>query len=298
MTPFTYLQNKFTEKEDLTWIKGAHTFHIGGMFQRQQLDPNVLVFWNGFYIFQSGFPTTQGNNCATAAQCFLQGQPFLFVGAPNGGDNGSRAERYDAVQPYFQDDWKVTSRLTINLGLRYDWETNPIETHNLFYNVAESATQAGPPFAPNFINVPHAYATNPSNKNFDPRVGLAWDVFGDHKTSVRAGFGIFHDPLTTYDFSSAYVSSPPFNTTDQLFFTPDTVWPKPFLGSTIPSLSQITGTYYGTNTTPYSLEYTVNHPARTTLEQPAYCGLFGDARRSPAGVPRFQLAGGYADQRS
>jgi len=256
VTPFTYLQNKFTQKEDLTWIKGSHTFHIGGMFQRQQLDPNVLVFWNGYYIFTSGLPTTQGNVCASNAQCFLQGQPFLFIGAPNGGTNGYRSERYDAIQPYFQDDWKINSRLTVNLGLRYDWETNPIETHNLFYNVAASPTQAGPPFAPTFINVPHAYATNPSNKNFDPRVGLAWDIFGDHKTSLRAGFGIFHDPLTTYDFSSAYVSSPPFNTTDQFFFGPDTAWPTPFKGAAVPSLSQITGTYYGTNTTPYSLEYT------------------------------------------
>lgn len=247
VTPFQYLQNKFTQKDDLTWIKGSHTLHIGGMFQRQQLDPNVLVFWNGFYIFQSGVA-----GCSTAAQCFLQGNPFLLEGAPNGGTNGYRAERYDAVQPYFQDDWKVTNRLTINLGLRYDWETNPVEIHNLFNNVV------GPPFQPNFVNVPHAYQSNPSNKNFDPRVGLAWDIFGDHKTSLRAGFGIFHDPYTTYDFSSAYVSSPPFNTSVQVFFGPDAAWPAPFVGSSIPSLSQTTGTYYGTNTTPYSLEYTLS----------------------------------------
>jgi Carboxypeptidase regulatory-like domain/TonB dependent receptor len=247
VTPFQYLQNKFTEKDDLTWIKGSHTMHIGGMFQRQQLNPSVLVFWNGFYIFQSGVA-----GCATAEQCFLTGNPFLLEGAPNGGTNGYRGERYDAVQPYFQDDWKLGSRLTITLGLRYDWETNPIEVHNLFNNVV------GPPFQPNFVNVPHAYQNNPANKNFDPRVGLAWDVFGDHKTSLRAGFGIFHDPYTTYDFSSAYVSSPPFNTQIQVFGGGDPNWPAPFVGSAIPSFSQTTGTYYGTNTTPYSLEYTLS----------------------------------------
>jgi len=237
VNPFRYLQNKFTEKDDLTWIKGSHTLHIGGMFQRQQLNPYVLVFWNGFYIFLGG------------DQSFLTGHPFLFEGAPNGGTNSYRAERYDAVQPYFQDDWKVSSRLTINFGLRYDWETNPIEIHNLFSNVV------GPPFAPNFVNVPHAYANNPSNKNFDPRVGLAWDVFGDHKTAVRAGFGIFHDPYTTYAFSSAYVSSPPYDTQIQIF---PSGWPYPFVGGGIPSYSQTTGTYYGTNTTPYTLEYTLS----------------------------------------
>jgi len=237
VNPFRYLQNKFTEKDDLTWVKGSHTIKIGGMFQRQQLDPYVQVFWNGFYIFTGGDSS------------FLSGNPFLFEGAPNGGTNSYRAERYDVVQPYVQDDWKVSKNLTINIGLRYDWETNPIEIHNEFSNVV------GPPFAPNFVSVPHAYANNPSNRNWDPRVGLAWDVFGDHKTAVRAGFGIFHDPYTTYTFSSAYVSSPPYDTQIQIF---PQGWPYPFVGGGIPSYSQTTGTYYGTNTTPYSLEYTIS----------------------------------------
>ena len=125
-TPFQYQQNKFTEKEDLTWIKGSHTLRIGGMFQRQQENPNVLLAWNGFYVFQGGIAGT-----ASAAQAFLEGDPFLFQSAPNGGTNGYRAERYDAVQPYFQDDWKVTSRLThqswsaLRLGNRSDRDPQP-----------------------------------------------------------------------------------------------------------------------------------------------------------------------------
>ncbi len=241
VNPFKYLQNKFTEKDDLTWTRGSHTLHVGGMFQRQQLNPYVQVFWNGDYVFLSD-------------QSFLAGQPFLFIGAPNGGTNSYRGERYIAVQPYIQDDWKVTSRLTVNLGLRYDWESNPVEVHNLFTNVV------GPPFGTNFVTVPHAYATNPSNKNFDPRVGLAWDVFGDHKTSLRAGFGIFHDPFTTYTFSSAYVSTPPYVTSTQFYGgAPNPNWPYPFVGGgAAPLLNQTTGTYYGTNTTPYSMEYTLS----------------------------------------
>jgi hypothetical protein len=257
VNPFQYLANKFTEKDDLTWIKGSHTFRMGGMFKREQENPYALIFWNGFYVYTAGLPGCS-TGPATADQCFLTGNPLLFEGAPNGGTNAYRAERYDAVQPYFQDDWKVTSRLTINLGFRYDWETNPIELHGLFSNVAGFNNTGGPPFQPSFVTVPHAYATNPANKNFDPRVGLAWDIFGDHKTSLRAGFGIFHDPYTSYAWSAAYVSSPPYDTSLQFFFGGDPNWPAPFVGSSLPSFSQTTGEYYGTNTTPYSMEYTLS----------------------------------------
>src|SRR5581483_7738575 len=51
VTPFQYLQNKFTQRDDLTWTKGSHTLHIGGMFQRQQLNPYAYTYWNGFYLF-------------------------------------------------------------------------------------------------------------------------------------------------------------------------------------------------------------------------------------------------------
>ncbi len=215
VNPFRYLQNKFTEKDDLTWIKGSHTLHIGGMFQRQQaqsLRPGLLERVLHIPGRRSKFPA---------------GNPFLFEGAPNGGTNSYRAERYDAVQPYIQDDWKVNSRLTINFGLRYDWETNPIEIHNLFTNVV------GPPFQPNFVSVPHAYQNNPSNRNFDPRVGLAWDVFGDHKTLVApvSEFSTTRTPPT--------LSRPPTCPTRRMTRRSKSSprgWPYPFVGGGIPSL--------------------------------------------------------------
>ncbi len=239
INPFRYLENKFTERDDLIWTKGSHTISIGIWAMRDQLNPYAYTYWNGFYLFLT-------------LQDFLTGNPFEFTGAPNGGTNAYRAERTITVEPYFEDDWKVNSRLTINLGLRYDWESNPTETHNNFYNFV------GPPFGTGFQNVPNAYAVNPSNANFDPRIGLAWDIFGDHKTSLRAGFGIFHDPYTTYTFSSAYTSNYPFLTENQFFPNGDPNWPTPFVGATGSAslLSQTNGTYYGTNTTPYAMEYT------------------------------------------
>jgi hypothetical protein len=239
INPFKYIQNKFTERDDLKWIKGAHTISMGGTVRREQLNPYAYTYWNGFYLF-TGMPS------------FYAGDPASFTGAPNGGTDTSRAERDIRLTPYIQDDWKITNRLTLNIGLRYDWESNPIEIFNNFYNAV------GPPFGTGFQNVPHAFASNPSNKNFDPRVGLAWDVFGDHKTSVRAGFGIFHDTLQTYTFSSAYLTNPPYLTENQVFTGGDPNWPTPFVGGGTPLLSNTNGTYYGINTTPYSLQYTLS----------------------------------------
>jgi outer membrane receptor protein involved in Fe transport len=237
INPFQYIENKFTERDDLKWIKGAHTISIGGSFRREQLNVSAYTYWNGFYAF-------------TSIPNFYAGNPASFTGAPNGGTDTYRGARDIRFTPYIQDDWKVSDRLTLNVGLRYDWESNPIEIHNNFFNAV------GPPFGAGFQNVPHAFASNPSNKNFDPRIGVAWDVFGNHKTAVRAGFGIFHDTFQTYTFMSAYLTNPPYLTENQVFTGGDPNWPTPFVGGGTPLLSNTNGTYYGINTTPYSLEYT------------------------------------------
>ena len=260
INPFRFLQNKFTEAENLDWVHGSHDIKMGLSVRREQDNISAHTYWNGFLLFLT-LPS------------FLQGNPFEFTGAPAGGDDGDRSLRSLSLNPYIEDDWKINSRLTLNLGLRYEWESNPVETHNNLTNLV------GPPFRVNFKAVPNAYVSNPSNHNFDPRIGLAWDVFGDHKTSVRAGFGIFHDVYQTYTFASAYTSNPPYQTVNQFFgFSPDPNFPVPFVGGGNPVLSQTNGTYYGIHTTPYTMEYNINIQRelfKSTLLTVGYTGTRG-----------------------
>jgi hypothetical protein len=235
--PFRFLENKFTEEEDLLWTKGSHNLKFGMHFRRHQINSFSYTYWNGNYTFPG-------------VLALLTASPTLFTGAMDGQAYGNRDFRDISVKPYVQDDWKVTRKLTINMGLRYEFQTNPIEEHNVLHNLVN------PPYGAAYSLVPHAFKTNPNWANWDPRFGFAYDVFGDHKTSLRGGFGMFHDPAQTYVFFSGYVGTPPFNSLNQV----NPSFPIPFQGSGVsaPLPSLTFGTDYGIHRTPYQMQYNLN----------------------------------------
>ena len=107
----------------------------------------------------------------------------------------------------------------------------------------------------------HVLGSNPDTLNFDPRVGLAWDPFSDHKTSVRAGFGMFHEPIAARTYLNAYSQNPPSQTVVLAGPPAVTLFPHPAAcgppGS--PCLNPPFGTVYGldyrSDSAPYEMQY-------------------------------------------
>ncbi|MGA9882189.1 MAG: carboxypeptidase regulatory-like domain-containing protein [Candidatus Acidiferrales bacterium] len=202
-------QNTFGAGDDVSWIHGAHTITFGADIMRVQSNIYAPFMYGGFYIF-------------TGLQPFLQGTPLLGYAVQDSPytDVPNRYFREIDINPYINDSWKISSRLTLNIGVRYEYGTNP--SGYPFYTIPN------PPYGNGgFSPVSHAFQTSPNRKNIDPRIGLAWAPFGDQKTSIRAGYGIFHDPVAPRTYASAYYFSPPFSY-HELF--PEQ-FPNPFLGA-------------------------------------------------------------------
>jgi len=234
-TPFYLVQNKFTEGDDIFYTRGAHSLRFGIGVERSQANTASYYRAGAVWTFNS-------------VADFLAGNAVTVNGALPGNPYAVRDWREIHINPYFQDDWKVNAKLTLNLGLRYEFVTNPVENHNNLYAVVNLRTDKG------FTNVPNVFASNPAAKNFDPRFGFAYDPFANHKTSIRGGFGIFHDPISQYVYAPGLWASPPYNVGLQSFPT----YPIPF-SSVNPSLPSIQPGYdYHTCATPYMIQYNLN----------------------------------------
>jgi len=169
----------FQGEDAVSRTLGKHVFKLGGGIRSYD--------WNG-----GNYSGLSGTIAFTTLQNFIAGIPnpsstanSILVGNPN--ENLT----WKSYWGFLQDDWRITPRITLNLGLRYDYEAPMREAHNNLGGFDPTAATGL------FQQSSSRSLWNPSKKDFAPRVGIAWDVTGKATTVVRAGGGVFYEPFIT-----------------------------------------------------------------------------------------------------
>jgi hypothetical protein len=212
--PRNTYENAYDYSASLSWVRGRHEFKFGGGYQH--LHVNVLqgIATNGFFVFVP-FPVVPD-----AFATFLFGQPIFFL---QGRGDFSRGINGQSFNSYVQDTYKISSRLTMNLGLRYELPSPYTEIKNrqtLFIPGRQSTVVPSAPLGilyPGDKGVPDGLIPT-FKKGFAPRVGFAWDPTGNSKWLVTSAYGIFYEPYYTGQGGplQSPISAPPFLQTLQL----------------------------------------------------------------------------------
>jgi hypothetical protein len=198
--PYLVPQQTWQFSDGLSWVKKNHTFKFGGQIVRRQVNLFRPLAGKGFFFL---FGDGNGSPTGYEVSDLLSGWVNNYSVGPALGFSHTRNWE-DGI--YAQDDWKLSRRLTVNLGIRYDVFTWPEEEHNLQANFnAENGT----------LNLPN---TNGYNKamidtpyhNFGPRLGFAYDLMGDGKSAIRGGFGMFYF-LDRGGIDNQLAQNPPFS---------------------------------------------------------------------------------------
>jgi outer membrane receptor protein involved in Fe transport len=211
-TPRFFAFNQFEVTDDISIARGSHSIKAGFTGRRIQLNADSVQALDGIYVY-FGIPGL------TTLDTFLLGLPAAFV-APRPGSDFYRGIRESIFGLFVQDDWKATRRLTLNLGLRYEFITSPTEVNDKIANL-RNLTDSEPTVGFPFFN-------NPSKKNIAPRIGFAYDLTGDGKTSIRGGYGIFDILIQPFDFRVEISNQPPFAGLAFVLGPPPFFFPAPF----------------------------------------------------------------------
>ena len=189
-------QNVFGVEHGVAHTRGRHLLKIGGVVERYQDNMVNPTFSLGIWTFPN-------------LRSFLLNTPQSFLGlTPNGALD--RYWRFTYFAAYVQDTFQFHPRLTLNAGLRYEATTLPMDLYGRDSSLP-SLTDRAPTVGPLY--------RNPTLKNLSPRVGFAWDVFGDGKTSLRGGYGLYFNTNNQQNLIVT-VTNPPATPRIAIGFTP------------------------------------------------------------------------------
>jgi outer membrane receptor protein involved in Fe transport len=200
------VNNVFQLTDDLTWLRGRHSWKLGVDVRRERMKIAFINRPNGDLTFSGGITGNPAADFllglpaqvrATTTQAIQDGHGWLYAG-------------------YVQDEFRVSPRLTLNVGVRYELPTPFVDENDAITGIRTGVKSQKFPAAPAGLvypgdpGVPRGVVPTDKN-NVSPRLALTWDPTGKGRTSVRAAWGIFYDALAGQgDFFQSGVLSPPF----------------------------------------------------------------------------------------
>ena len=250
--PTNLVNTTFGFSDTVTYVHGRHNWKMGGGISAYRNNTVFDFIVNGEFDFNgSGGAGTQ-NSLAD----FILGIPSLYFQAPRAPSN-IRSKSYYG---YVQDDWHVSKRLTLDLGVRYEYNSPKEDTQGRSYSIIPGLQSTRFTGAPTGLVFPGDHDTPvganfPDRTNWAPRLGFAWDPRGDGKTSIRGGFGMFYDILKGED-NLQFNGQPPFFSSVGLFFPnvgPGQAGPVPYF--TDPFASTGTTNPFPSHTPPSNLDF-------------------------------------------
>jgi hypothetical protein len=206
--------NTFQFVDNVNNTRGNHHLKWGGeyrtYFQNQTFDfiNNGLYFFTGDMVAILGKPLIPGLNAALSD--FARGDVLEYV------QNSAGTPRYEtsSYNFFFQDDWKVRPTLTLNLGVRYELDKPLVDSEDRVNTFRPGQQSTIFPTAPRGMVFPgdagitsSTYQTD--KNNIAPRVGFAWDVLGNARLSLRAGYGMYYDTVIS-ETTLQFLTAPPF----------------------------------------------------------------------------------------
>jgi hypothetical protein len=209
-SPFQGGTNIFSFRNDLDIILHKHDLHVGLDFRGNQMNVGAEAFQDGFWLVgETGFTFT--------------GSPEadFLLGLTGGGihdqtyDGPVTGRRWQIYRPFVEDDWRVTSALTLNLGLAWDLTTPTTEAHGRLANYVPTTGQL---LVANQNGVSASAGVQMDKTALEPRIGAAWKVFGSEKTVLRAGYALYHDSAWSQGAQGLWQNPPFLGESDALNF--------------------------------------------------------------------------------
>jgi hypothetical protein len=239
--PVDQVQKRYTAADDVYIIRGSHNLKFGGAVEWTNSRMDQPFQGSGVWTFPN-------------LRAFLLNQPTQFIGATPHNADSLRVLKELYFIGYVNDDWRIHDKLTLNLGVRYNPGTDPAIT--------------GGPGGPRqiidyplgqFVVVENAFEKNPTLKNWDPRLGFAWDPTESHKMSIRGGYGVFHNPVGPRIILPNYVNNPPYIfANDVATANSAPVFPTPYVNVAVPAINVANGIDYHLSSEPYIQQWNVN----------------------------------------